>query len=210
MSWRGPPSHQASTRERWSSDLNSTLRPGVSGSISTSKPGFGVAQRTSTPAGPNEIAVVPPTSSKVRVSVGVGAVVADVVGTVVVLVVGVTVEVVGVVALPEELVGGSIVLVDGGEVVGAGSVVVVSAVDASGDVVDVLDAVVVVSGAAADVVGDTAGGGSMISSLTTATPALATAIAVAVPSSQRATRAAAFIRSRLADGRPTAGEWRDK
>lgn len=56
--------------------------PGDSGSISTSKPGLGVAHRTSTPEAENETAAVPPVSENVRVvaavvgaAVEVGAVV---------------------------------------------------------------------------------------------------------------------------------------
>lgn len=49
------------------------MRPGDSGSMLTSKPGLGVAQRTSTREAENEIAAVPPVKAKVRV-VAVGAV----------------------------------------------------------------------------------------------------------------------------------------
>lgn len=38
----------------------------------TSKPGLGVAQRTSTPVGENEMAAVPPVSANVRVVAGCG------------------------------------------------------------------------------------------------------------------------------------------
>ncbi len=52
--------------------------PGDSGSILTSKPGFGVAQRTSTPDAENEIAAVPPVNAKVWVEdAGLGAVGCD-------------------------------------------------------------------------------------------------------------------------------------
>lgn len=80
----GPPDHQASTRDRWWSARNSTLIPGDSGSILTSKPGFGVAHKTSTPDDENEIAAVPPVSVKVCVvAAGAGgAVGAAVVGAV--------------------------------------------------------------------------------------------------------------------------------
>ena len=54
-------------RDRCDSDRNSTFIPGPSGSTRTSKPGAGVAQTTSTPPGPNEIAVDPPTSWNVMV-----------------------------------------------------------------------------------------------------------------------------------------------
>lgn len=64
--------------------------PGDPGSISTLKPGLGVAQRTSTPEAEKEIAAVPPVSAKVWVVAagegggGGGAVGAEVVGGVVV------------------------------------------------------------------------------------------------------------------------------
>lgn len=81
----GPLDHQASIRDLWCSASNSTLMPGDSGSISTSKPGLGVAQSTWTPVEENEIAVVPPTSVKVWVVAAGGAVVgAWLVGVVVV------------------------------------------------------------------------------------------------------------------------------
>ena len=49
------------------------MRPGDSASMLTSKPGLGVAHRTSTPDAENEMAAVPPMSEKVWV-VPVGAV----------------------------------------------------------------------------------------------------------------------------------------
>jgi hypothetical protein len=72
MSCCGPADHQASTRDRWWSALNSTLMPGDSGSTLTSKPGLGVAHRTSTPDDENEIAAVPPVSVNVCVVAAAG------------------------------------------------------------------------------------------------------------------------------------------
>jgi hypothetical protein len=62
-------------RDRWSSERNSTLNPGDSGSILTPNPGFGVAHSTWTPDAENDTAVVPPVSTKVWVVAGAAVVV---------------------------------------------------------------------------------------------------------------------------------------
>lgn len=157
--------------------------------MSTSKPGLGVAQRTSTVLEVNEMAVAPPISWNVMVSAGADATVVVVVLVVVVLGVEVDVDVVELL----DVLGGAVELVGPGVVVG----VVVVLDDEVGIVV--LDDVVVVSVTVSEVVtptdaaAGTAGGGSMISSLTTSTPALATAMAATVPMSQRAMRATGFM-----------------
>ena len=105
-------------RDRWSSERNSTLNPGDSGSILTPNPGFGVAHNTWTPDAENDTAVVPPVNTKVWVVAG-AAVVVGAAGWVVdvELVVGVVVDVElvdGVVfdGVVVDVVWGTVVLVD--------------------------------------------------------------------------------------------------
>ena len=113
------------------SDRNSTFQPGDSGSIFTSKPGFGVAHSTVTPDAENEIAVVPPVRVNVIVSASTGGTVVELVGTVVELV-------------------GTVVDVDSGgpvDVVEPGAIVVVVGLVPPVDPLDSGDEVVVGDGA---------------------------------------------------------------
>lgn len=191
--------------------------PGDSGLIFTVKPGFGVAHRTSTPAGEKEIAVLPPT--RLNVSVWVGAVVG--VGGAGVAVVGegggVAVLVgVGAVVGDGSAAGDSVgVVVGWGDAVGvepasvsavSGGVpslpleIVVGFRSATGEGVGaepgVVEASAVVLGSPA-AIWLMAGAGSMSSSSTIETPVQATATAATLPASQRTKKPMVLITSRV-------------
>jgi hypothetical protein len=186
--------------ERWVSLWNSTLTPSPSGSMSTSNPGFGIADTKVTEVDENEIAVTPPSSWKVRVDEGASVVVGG--ATVVVggATVVVEVTVVGVgpgCAVVVTATGGATVVVGrvGASVVGGADVVAASGTSVVSGAAEVVD-----GGTGVDSVGGSeiiealirSGAGLITSSLTMPTPAEATAIAAAVASSQRAASAIFF------------------